>query len=222
MTHLVVAVHPDDETLGCGGTMLRHVAEGQDVALAIVTQAHSPRWPEDVVAQKLGEVERVSAAYGLSSLHRLGFPAIQLDEAPRGELMDALRDVVREVRPEIVYVTHSGDAHAEHTITFDALMSVLRSFHLRELGVRRILTYETISSTDAAPPLPARAFLPQVFVDVSDHLERKLEIMALYETEAQADPLPRGPSAIRALARARGATIGVEYAEAFALIRELV
>ena len=93
---------------------------------------------------------------------------------------------------------------------------------MRELGVRAILSYETLSSTEAAPPQPSRLFAPTVYRDVTSHLEAKLEIMHLYVSEAQPDPLPRGPSAIRALARYRGATIGVEYAEAFMLIREIL
>lgn len=222
MSELVVSVHPDDETLGCGGTILRRVAEGGSVSWAIVTRAHSPAWTEDVIETKSREIDAVAEAYGMTSVHRLGFPSTLLDTVPRGELMQALRAVVDEVRPEVVYVTHPGDAHAEHTIAFEAVTAVLRAFRMAETGLRRVLAYETLSSTDAAPALPARAFLPQVFVDVTPYLEQKLEIMALYASEAQADPLPRGPSAIRALARARGASVGVEYAEAFALARELV
>ncbi len=222
MNELVVSVHPDDETLGCGGTILRRVAEGRRVSWAIVTRAHAPAWPDDVIETKSREIEAVAEAYGMASVHRLGFPSTQLDSVPRGELMQALRAVVDEVGPEVVYVTHPGDAHAEHTITFEAVTAVLRAFRMSETGVRRILAYETLSSTDAAPALPDRAFVPQVFVDVTPFLERKLEIMALYASEAQADPLPRGQSAIRALARTRGASVGVEYAEAFVLARELV
>lgn len=221
MNELVVSVHPDDETLGCGGTLLRRIAEGRRVSWAIVTKAHSPMWPEEVVEQKLREIEAVAEAYGMTDVHRLGFPATELDDAPRQKLMEALRSVVEKVRPEVVYVTHPGDAHAEHAITFEALTSVLRTFRMRDLGTKRVLVYETLSSTDAGPAMPGRAFVPQVFVDITDELERKLEIMALYATEAQPDPLPRGPSAIRALARLRGAAVGVEYAEAFVLAREI-
>ena len=92
----------------------------------------------------------------------------------------------------------------------------------QRFGVRRVLSYEVLSSTDAAPPHPNAAFIPNVFSDVTSHIEGKLEIMALYETEIQSDPMPRSMSVIRALARYRGATIGAEYAEAFMLVRELI
>jgi LmbE family N-acetylglucosaminyl deacetylase len=103
---------------------------------------------------------------------------------------------------------------------FDATMSALKAFN-RKRGVTRLLSFETLSSTEAAPANPSRAFLPNVFSDVTAFIERKLEIMALYETELQPFPLPRSLESIRALARYRGATVGLEYAEAFMLIREL-
>jgi LmbE family N-acetylglucosaminyl deacetylase len=112
--------------------------------------------------------------------------------------------------------------HTDHQTIFTATMSVLKPCYMAGLGVRRVLCYETLSSTEAAPPQLTRAFVPGVFCDITPYLERKIEILGFYETEAQADPLPRGQSAIRALARYRGATIGVQYAEAFMLVRELM
>jgi LmbE family N-acetylglucosaminyl deacetylase len=219
---LVVCAHPDDETLGCGGTLLRHVAAGDDVTWAIATQAHAPAWTSETIERKAQEVDRVAAAYGIARYERLGFPSSCLDVTPRAELMQRIGAVVEQARPELVYVVHPGDVHGDHADVFEATLAVLKAFKMGALGVRRVLAYETLSSTDAAPPAHERAFVPTVFVDVGAFVERKLEIMALYESEAQPDPLPRGPSAIRALARLRGATVGIEYAEAFRLVRELV
>jgi LmbE family N-acetylglucosaminyl deacetylase len=100
-------------------------------------------------------------------------------------------------------------------------MSVLKPFYMQRRGVRRVLGYETLSSTDAAPPRSDRAFVPNVFSDITPYIDRKLEVMALYATEVQPEPMPRSASAIRALARFRGSTISAEYAEAFTLIREV-
>jgi LmbE family N-acetylglucosaminyl deacetylase len=222
MNVLVIAAHPDDETLGCGGTLLKHVSAGDEVSWLVVTQAHEPQWPSETIDLKAEEVERVASAYGFARYERLGFPSSRLDVTPRAQLIDAIARVIEQCRPSVVYVVHAGDVHGDHADVFDATLVVLKAFRMRTLGTRRVLAYETLSSTDAAPPAPERVFMPTVFSDMTDFLERKLEIMALYESEAQADPLPRGPSAIRALARLRGATIGVEYAEAFRLVRELV
>ncbi len=222
MNVLVLSAHPDDETLGLGGTMLAHRAAGDSIAWVVATQAHEPGWSAATIERKAREVERVAEAYGVDRLDRLGLPTTRLDTVPLGELIDPIRRVVEEVRPEVVYVTHPGDIHTDHACLFDATAASLRAFRAVTDGVRKVLCYETLSSTDSAPPQRTPRFAPNVFRDVSAHLERKLEIMALYETEAQPDPLPRGPSALRALARVRGATIGVEYAEAFELVREVL
>jgi len=221
MRILVVCAHPDDETLGCGGTILKHVAAGDSVLWAIATSAHEPAWAASVIEQKTAEIASVQKAYGIESVTRLGFPSTQLDRVSRRELMAAIAGVVEHDRPEVVYVVHPGDVHIDHADVYDATLAVLKAFRMASLGVRRVLAFETLSSTDAAPPQPHRAFLPTVFTDIGEHLERKVEIMALYATEAQPDPFPRGPSAMRALARLRGATVGIEAAEAFSLVREL-
>jgi N-acetylglucosamine malate deacetylase 1 len=221
MNVLVVCAHPDDETLGCGGTILKHVREGDSVVWVVATQAHEPQWSAETILSKTEEVDRVAAAYG-ARVVRLGFQSSRLDVTPRSELMAAIAGAVEEAQPELVYVVHPGDVHGDHGDVFDATLAVLKAFRMGALGVRRILAFETLSSTEAAPAVAARAFMPTVFSDISADFERKLEIMALYESEAQPDPLPRAPAAIRALARLRGATVGVEYAEAFWLVRELV
>ena len=221
MKVMVVCAHPDDETLGCGGTIQKHVAAGDEVSWVIATQAHEPQWTAETIERKAREVDEVAAAYGLARHVRLGFPSSQLDVTPRAELIGAMHGVLDDVRPELVYVVHPGDVHRDHRDVFEATMSVLKGFRMCSFGVRRVLAYETLSSTDAAAP-GDRPFVPTVFSDIGDFLEQKLAIMARYGSEAQDHPLPRTESAIRALARFRGATVGVEYAEAFELVRELV
>jgi LmbE family N-acetylglucosaminyl deacetylase len=218
---LVISAHPDDETLGCGGTILRHVARGDTVHWAIATQAHEPQWDRSTIDRKRNEIERVASDYGLSGYTRLGFPSTQLDRLGRSDLIAAIGEVARTVCPEVVYVVHPGDIHGDHAAVFESTVVALKSFRMQRSGIRRILCFETLSSTEAAPPVPARAFVPSVFHDIGEWFERKLEVMALYASETHDDPLPRSPSAIRALARLRGATVGVKYAEAFWLVREL-
>lgn len=220
MKVLAIAPHPDDETLGCGGTLLRHRAQGDELHWIVVTQAHAPQWPEKLIAAKAKEVERVAEAYGMATVRRLGLPTTRLDVTPQAELIGKLREGIEAVRPDTVYTVHAGDVHTDHHAAFSATLSVLKTFNMRTHGVRRVLSCETLSSTEAAPQDPMRAFVPNIYRDISPYLERKLEIMAMYGSEAQAEPMPRSPSAIRALARYRGASMGVEYAEAFMLVRE--
>jgi len=221
MNVLAVSAHPDDETLGCGGTLLKHRAAGDKLFWVIATVCHEPQWPAAVIERKAAEVDRVAAAYEAQPF-KLGFLNARLDTVPVGDLMRPIETLVDDIKPEIVYLLHGGDIHTDHHALSIAMMSVLKPFYMMRRGVRRVLGYETLSSTDAAPPGAGRMFVPNVFSDITPYLERKLDIMRLYETEIQAEPMPRSPSAIRALARFRGSTINTEYAEAFALIRELI
>ncbi len=221
MKTLVVSAHPDDETLGCGGTLLKHGAAGDALFWLIATQAHEPGWSGEVIEQKAAEVERVAEAYGVAQFFKLGLPTVRLDTVPQADLMERILDIFSQVTPELVYLVHGGDVHSDHQALFTATMSVLKPMHMARLGVHRVLCYETLSSTEAAPPGSDGPFIPSVYSDITPYLDKKIKIMGLYRTEAHADPLPRGPAAIRALARYRGATIGVEYAESFMLIREL-
>jgi LmbE family N-acetylglucosaminyl deacetylase len=220
MNVLAVSAHPDDETLGCGGTLLKHRAAGDSIYWIIATVCHEPEWSAQLIERKAREVDCVAAAYGAERLE-LGFPNAKLDTIGVRELMRPIEAAIDDIRPEVVYVLHGGDIHTDHHALFTAVMSVLKPFYMLRRGVRRVLGYETLSSTDAAPAGAGRTFLPNVFSDITPYLDRKLDIMRLYESEIHADPMPRGPSAIRALARVRGATISAEYAEAFTLIREL-
>jgi LmbE family N-acetylglucosaminyl deacetylase len=221
MNVLAISAHPDDETLGCGGTLLKHRAAGDAIFWAIATVCHEPQWSAAVIERKAVEVDRVAEAFGAQRF-KFGFPNAQLDTIGIGELMKPIESLVDQLRPAVVYLLHGGDIHTDHYALYTAAMSVLKPFYMHKRGVRRVLGYETLSSTDAAPQRGERMFMPNVFSDITPYLERKIEIMQLYETEIHPEPMPRSPSAIRALARYRGSTISVEYAEAFTLLRELI
>lgn len=221
MKILAIAPHPDDETLGCGGALLRHKAQGDEIHWVVVTETYSPQWSAEFIKRKALEVVAVGKAYGMASVQKLGFPTIRLDGIPLTDLIDGVRKAIETVRPDVVYLVHDGDVHTDHHAVFTATLSVLKTFYMKKWRVKRILSWETLSSTEAAPPQLHRLFVPNVYFDISPYLEQKIGIMNMYESEKQSDPFPRGPRAIRALARYRGASIGVDYAEAFMLIREV-
>jgi LmbE family N-acetylglucosaminyl deacetylase len=218
---MVIATHPDDETLGCGGTLLKLAQRGTLLQWLLVTAAHSPNYSGDQIATQAVQVENVRQAYPFESLTWLKYPTTRLDTIALDSLIVALHKCLAQVRPVWVFIPNRSDVHSDHRVVFQALSAVLKPIYMRSLGVKRVLACEVISETEAAPPLPENAFLPTVFMDVGETFERKMEIMGLYKTEVQSEPLQRSPSAIRAQARLRGATIGVEYAEAFMLIREI-
>jgi LmbE family N-acetylglucosaminyl deacetylase len=218
---LVVSAHPDDETLGCGGTLLRHRDQGDELVWAVTTAAYVPAWTEEVVRTKQAEKESVADAYGITSPVFMDFPAARLDTVPFEEIILSMDEIIGKIAPEIVYIVHGGDVHSDHRIVHQAVLSVLKPPRMKNLGVKRILAYETLSSTEAGGTEEDAVFVPNLYTDISGYIDQKIGIMDLYASETQADPMPRGASAIRALARYRGATIGVEYAEAFMLIREI-
>jgi N-acetylglucosamine malate deacetylase 1 len=220
MRVLVIAPHPDDETLGCGGTLLKHIAAGDPVSWAIVTRGHEPQWSKGVLENKEREISGVAEAYKFERVYRLNYPTTRVDSVSQADVIASFHQLVDEAKPACVYLNHSGDVHTDHRITFDSVMSAIKPFNTFRHGVKRILSYETPSSTDAAPASFTN-FQPNVFSDVTNFIEQKLEIMSLYATEIQPYPLPRALESIKALARYRGATIGVEYAESFMLLREV-
>lgn len=220
MKVLVIAPHPDDETLGCGGTLLKHLAAGDSVAWLIVTRGHEPHWSNEILDAKEQEIERVAKAYRFEHVYRLDCPTARMDSLPQDEVIASFHKVIDEAKPDCVYLNHGGDVHSDHRIIFDSVISAIKPFNSKRHGVKRILSYETASSTDAAPP-GFTTFIPTVFTDISEFIDRKLEIMSVYETEIQPYPLPRALDSLRTLARYRGATIGIEYAEAFMLVREV-
>jgi len=216
---LCIATHPDDETLGCGGTLLRHIAEGDSVHWMIATEARLEDFGRNYAAARPTLIRKVAEAYGFAGTVTLGFPAARLAEVADKNLIERFAREIPAVAPDVVYLNHGGDAHSDHRRVFAAVTAALKSFRAGK-SVRRILAYETLSETEQAPAGFMLPFAPNVFVDITSFLERKIGLFDLYETERQPFPLPREASAIRALARVRGATVGVESAEAFMLVRE--
>lgn len=217
----VIAAHPDDETLGCGGTLLKHRCTGDELHWVVATSRQSPRWALTEVCDRRRQVTDVAAAFDFTSVTELGHQDGSLDVVPMTELIGGLDGALTAIRPDVVYVVHGGDAHTDHSIVHRATMSALKAFRMTALGLRRILAYETLSSTEANEMSSGTAFLPTVFTDITGYLDRKLAVMGHYDSEWQEDLLPRSTSSIAALARLRGATVGVLHAEAFMLLREV-
>ena len=214
---LVVAPHPDDELLGCGGTLLRRRAEGAELAWVIVAGMSEERgWPRERIHRRDAEIGRVAELVGFSRVDNLRLPTTELERVSRNELVAQLSAVLTAFEPEEVFVPHPADAHSDHRVVFEAAAACTKWF--RYPFVRRLLAYETLSETDASVAADS-AFRANYFVDIGPFLERKLEALAVYESEMSAFPFPRSAEAIRALAAVRGASSGFLAAEAFQLLR---
>ncbi|HNQ23306.1 MAG TPA: PIG-L family deacetylase [Phycisphaerae bacterium] len=218
-TVLVLAPHPDDEVLGVGGTILRHLAEGDAVHVAICTRGEEARFGREQVERVQAEAREAHALLGVTGSHFLALPAARLDTLPVADVNAALSEVFERVRPEVLYVPHVGDVHRDHQVIFQAALVCSRPTGGRY--PRRILAFETVSETDwyAAPLTPA--FVPNVFVDISAHLDGKLAACAKYASQLRPAPDQRSLEAIRALSITRGSAMGLRHAEAFMLIRQI-
>lgn len=217
---LVVAPHPDDETLGCGGTLLRHINNGEEVHWMIVTDiCQEFGFTEFQVTQRQAEIHKVSEEYGFAKVHNLKFPPAQLDTIPTKNLVRAISQVMMEVSPEIIYLPYRGDVHTDHAVVFDAVVSCTKWF--RYPSIRRVLCYETLSETDFGINPDLRGFTPTSFVDITKFIDKKLEIARIYQTEMDEFPFPRSLDSLKALAKVRGTACGCIAAESFIVLREI-
>jgi N-acetylglucosamine malate deacetylase 1 len=216
---LVFAAHPDDEVLGMGGTIAVHADSGDVVRVVCVTDGSSSQYPGDEAlrTRKSAEAQRAATVLGVDSYLHLDLPDMRLDTVPHVELNSIIERHVREFAPTVVY-TAQPDVNLDHRALFASVAVAVRP--LPGQVARRLLTYGTTSSVEWTPALTSW-FRPNWFVDITAALDRKLEAFGCIETEIREHPHPRSERSVRAHAEFFGATIGVEHAEPFVLVRSL-
>ena len=147
MKILVIAPHPDDETLGCGGTLFRHKDKGDELFWVIVTYiSENMGWPEAAVKKREKEIDSVAEKYGFSDVFKLRIPTTKLDTVPLIDLMENISKVYKQTEPEIIYMPCAHDAHTDHQLTAKALQSTFKWF--RHPYIQKVLMYETLSETE--------------------------------------------------------------------------
>lgn len=219
-TVLVIAPHADDETLGCGGTILRHKARGDNVHWLLVTDIPEQQTIVGAnAARREEEIRGVEVSLKIDGLHRLGFEPTALDQRPLGDLIGAISQVARDINPGTIYLPFPGDVHSDHGVVFNAASACSKWF--RYPSVRDVRIYETPSETNFAIDPTQSAFRPNLYVDISPYLEAKLETLSLYESEIGPHPFPRSLDSIRALATLRGSEAGLQAAEAFMILKKI-
>lgn len=218
MRVVVVSVHPDDEAIGVGGALLKHVYKGDEVFWIIITNIFEHQgFSSTRVAERQKEIEVVTDFFHFKKTFKLDYPTMTLSSTTIIDMVPRLSSFISEIKPEVIYCVNRSDAHSDHRVAFDAVMACTKSF--RYPFIKNVLMYECISETEFAPALSENAFVPNYFVDITDFLEKKLEILKIYKSEIGDHPFPRSLENVKALATFRGATAGVKYAEAFQLIR---
>lgn len=224
MKILVFAPHPDDEILGCGGTLARYISGGAEVTVCIVTSPQPPvydnkiavdnGWPHKIYPQ----IKNSHELLGVKETLFLQFPCVLLENEPRHIVNGKIGDVIQRVKPDVVFIPHFGDMQKDHTIVSEAVMVAVRPKYAHI--PRYVYSYECLSETEWNIPHVANAFVPNTFVDITDYLDTKLKAMACFTSQVGEFPNPRSLEAVEALAKLRGSTAGFKAAEAFSLIRE--
>lgn len=211
---LIIAAHPDDELLGCGGTARLHVKNGDDVHAVIVCEGESHRYGQ-AGADQAESIDRAGKIIGYTSVKLLGFPDQTLDTLPLTQVISAIEEVVDAIQPHIVYCQYGGDVNRDHKVVFEAVLVASRP--TRDF-IEAVLTFDTASSTEWAYP---RSFVPDSWVDISGVLDEKLSAMACYESEVRPFPHPRSLEGLAARARSWGVQSCMPAAEVFMTIRQV-
>ena len=218
MKILVIAPHPDDETLGCGGTLFRHKDQGDELYWVIVTSISEEfGWSDDAVKKRDAEIDAVAEKYGFVEVFNFRLPTTKIDTLPLSDLIEKITDVYKKVEPEIIYMPFTRDVHTDHQLVARALQSTFKWF--RYPYIKNVLMYETLSETEFNF-VEDRNFWPNVFIDISHYLDDKIEAMKIFDSEIGDFPFPRSEKTIRSLAAFRGSQSGYEAAEAFELVYE--
>lgn len=214
---VVVSAHPDDEILGAGGTLIKHRNEGDQIFWLIITNiSESMGFTPERVRSRQNEIDQVASRLN-ATVFKLDYPTMSLGSQELIDMVPEISNLFTKIEPHTIYVMNRSDAHSDHRIVFNAVMACTKSF--RYPSIRQVYMYECISETEFTPALAENMFIPNCFTDISDEMDEKVEIMNLYESEMGEHPFPRSVVNIKALATFRGASSGVQFAEAFQLLK---
>ncbi len=222
---LVVVAHPDDEILGCGGTMARLANEGHEVRIAILAEGMTSRYQQRDQADRKqlnhlhSHAQQAADKVRAKELVLCKLPDNRMDTVPLLEVVKVVEELLERFRPSVIYTHHSGDLNVDHGVVHRAVLTATRPVPGQRVG--EIYAFEVPSSTEWAFQRLEPTFRPCVFVDISATLDTKISALACYDTETRAFPHPRSPEALRAIAMRWGSVAGFQAAEAFELIRSL-
>ena len=227
---LVFAAHPDDEVLGCGGSIAYHRSINDDVAVCYISEGVSARfdinkfnkksaWEKDVI-QREEMAKNAALILDFEILEFMRLPNLRMTNLSLLDIVKKISTVVENYKPNIVYVNFPGDLNTDHSLTFEAVYTALRPYTRHK--VEKILCYEVLSSTDWAPNITPQKFVPDTFINISKMFDLKLKSVNEYEFEMRSPPHPRSLSVIKSLAIVRGAQVGVLMAEGFMTIRNVI
>lgn len=218
----VVAAHPDDEVLGCGGTIAKAVSAGVDVSVLLLGEGPTSRQGSSSTLERTHAIDSAQVAantLGVANVYYGALPDNKFDTVPLLDVIKIIEKYAEEVQPDLVITHHCGDLNVDHSITHRAVMTAFRP--LPETKKVMVLGFEVLSSTEYATPNAMPTFVPNVYVNISKFLSDKSRALEAYRSEMREFPHPRSFEAVEHLARLRGAHSGSAAAEAFVLYRAL-
>ena len=216
---LIIAPHPDDEVLGCGGIMKKYAEAGNQVYVLVISRGAPAFYSDERIENVRKEARAAHHILGVKETTFLDFPAPELDTISVSEISRAIAEVINKHSIHIVYLPHRGDIHHDHRVVFNA--GLVASRPVGQYSVKEIYCYETLSETEWAAPFSDDAFIPTNFVNITEQIDSKLEAFKCFKSQIRPFPNSRSLETIEALAKFRGATVGFERAEAFILIRNI-
>lgn len=217
---LIIAPHPDDETIGCGGTLLKHIKQGDKVYWLIITSMHiDDGWNIHDIKNREHEIKKVAKEFQFSEVIELNYPTTKLDSIPMSDIVFSISNIMKKIQPSTVYLPNPTDIHTDHQIVFKAGYSCTKSF--RYPYVKKILIYETLSETDFASNVSDRPFSPNIFINIDNYVDKKTDIMKIYNNQIEKRPFPRSIDNIIALATLRGSSSNCNFAEGFQLVKSI-
>lgn len=218
MRILVVSPHPDDETLGAAGLILKHKDLGNEVFWLNITDVDSQHgWDKEFIKKRKKQIEDIKNYYSFDGFFNLGYPPADLGEIKQSELISAIAEVVKKVEPNWMVLPNPEDAHTDHRVVFESCMACAKIF--RYPFIKKVFTMEILSETDFSKT--GDPFAPNYFVDISGYIDKKVKALQIYDTELRDAPFPRNIDAVKALALLRGGMAGCMYAESFRIIKEI-
>ena len=226
MQILIIAAHPDDEVLGCGGTIAKHVQNGDEVHVLILAEGVTSRDEVRERERRAGELSQLAQAaheagriLEVQSVELHDFPDNRMDAVDLLDVVKVVETAIDKYKPDMVYTHHAGDVNIDHRIVHQSVITACRP--LPGHCVKTLLFFEVPSSTEWQTAGSAPPFLPNYFVDIRECLDKKFQALKAYESEIRSWPHPRSLTAVEHLARWRGSMVGVEAAEGFVLGRKL-
>ena len=217
---LIVSPHPDDEVLGCGGSILKYKKNNFKVYWLIITSIkNSKNFSKKQILDRETEINKVKSFFNFDKVINLNIEPKFISQMPEAKLIEQVTKVVLDIKPNKIYLPFISDSHTDHTYTAKAFSSVIKSF--RNNYIQKVLFYETISETNFNF-LNERKFNPNVFNDISLFIDKKIQAMKIYKSEIKKHPFPRSKDSIKSLALLRGSQCNSKYAEAFELVYEII